>query len=188
MTNSRSAPAFLCEGDIDMSASMHSLHFPGALLTRGFRLYVWEVIPAEGLPVLYVGMTGDTSSPNAQSPFTRLSQHLGMNEHSNALRRHLQDAKIDPAACRSFELFAYGPILPEASTMDSHRPLRSKIAALESALRQALAKAGYSVLNDIKCRQHLDLALWRDVLAAFGSRFELLNPSQARSASLDPAK
>ncbi len=46
----------------------YSMTFDGALLERGFWLYVWRII--EGTrTVLYVGRTGDSSSPNASSPF-----------------------------------------------------------------------------------------------------------------------
>ena len=39
----------------------------GAMLRRGFWLYVWEITTPNGEKVLYVGRTGDSSSPNAQS-------------------------------------------------------------------------------------------------------------------------
>ena len=53
--------------------TLQSLSFSGELLQRGFWLYVWEVTAADGRTVHYVGRTGDSSSPNAQSPFTRFS-------------------------------------------------------------------------------------------------------------------
>jgi hypothetical protein len=56
---------------------LQQLSIPGALLERGFWLYVWEVLTEDGNTVLYVGRTGDSSSAHAQSPFNRLSQHLG---------------------------------------------------------------------------------------------------------------
>ncbi len=57
-----------------LSATLHRIALTGDVLRRGFWLYVWEVVPKDGAAVLYVGMTGDSSSPNAQSPFTRLGQ------------------------------------------------------------------------------------------------------------------
>jgi hypothetical protein len=63
-----------------------------------------------------------------------LSQHLGTNKHANALRRQLLNVGIDPNTCRTFEMVAYGPILPEGTTMADHRPLRNKVAAMEKAL------------------------------------------------------
>jgi hypothetical protein len=157
------------------SASLHRVSLTGELLRRGFWLYVWEIVPKAGDPVLYVGMTGDSSSPNAQSPFTRLGQHLGTNEHANALARHLKAKNIEPSECRSLELVAYGPVLEEADGMEQHRPLRAKVAAIEKALRDALVNAGYEVLNVIQCNQQLDDGLWRPVRDAFASRFHLLS-------------
>ena len=158
-----------------MSTSLYTLSFKGGLLEQGFWLYVWEIIPASGNAVLYVGMTGDSSSANAQSPFNRLSQHLGRNHHSNALRRQLLAKDIEPESCKSFEMVAYGPIFPHASTDDDHKTSWRKVAALEKALREALNAAGYQLLNDVKCRQELDEALRREVLSAFSHRFTRLN-------------
>ena len=134
----------------------------------------------EGAPVLYVGMTGDGSSPNAQSPFRRLGQHLGTNKHANALARHLKKRKIEAAECRALELVAYGPIMPEADGMEQHRPLRAKVAALEKALSDALALAGYEVLNAVQCRTSPDEQLWNEMLTAFSERFPGLR-SQERT-------
>jgi hypothetical protein len=155
-------------------AELSQLVFSGALLARGFWLYVWEIITDAGHKVLYVGMTGDTSSPKAQSPFNRVSQHLGSNKHSNALRRHLRKANIEPEVCKSFDLVAFGPILPETGKSQLHRTRRAKVAALEKALRDALENSGYCVLNEIPCRQRLDAQLWAQVLEAFSSRFPRL--------------
>ena len=98
-----------------------SLSFSGALLQRGFWLYVWEVTAEDGRRVLYVGRTGDSSSANAQSPFNRLSQHLGNNEHANALRRQLEEAGINPVTCRSFDLRpSVKPVALIVRTIDYH--------------------------------------------------------------------
>jgi hypothetical protein len=167
-----------------VSAELHSLAFSGALLARGFWLYVWEVVNAGHEPVLYVGRTGDSSSPNAQSPFTRLSQHLGINEHANALRHNLTAAGIDVDTCRSFEIIAYGPIFLEASCMDEHLPLRDKVAALEKKLRDALKQSGYNVLNEVRCQKPLDAELWEDARNAFSARFpRLAVATEARSGA-----
>ena len=158
------------------SASLHRISLTGNVLRRGFWLYVWEVIPKTGDPVLYVGMTGDSSSPNAQSPFTRFSQHLGTNRHANALARHLKARNIEPTECRRFELVAYGPVLEEADEMEQHRPLRAKVAAMEKALCDSLTGAGYNVLNNVQCRAAIDVQLWNQVLEAFAERFAKLRP------------
>lgn len=164
-----------------MSAGLHSLSFPGAMLARGFWIYIWEVRAKDGRTVLYVGRTGDSSSANAQSPFTRLSQHLGTNKHANALRRHLEIHNIDPRACTSFEMVAYGPILPEASTAIEHQQARDKVAAFEKALCDALNQAGYMVLNEVHCRKPLDEGLWADVCHAFASRFQRLQAAKFKA-------
>ena len=67
-------------------AEMLTFSFSGSLLQRGFWLYVWQVTTADGREVLYVGRTGDSSSPHAQSPFNRLSQHLGSNKSRERLQ------------------------------------------------------------------------------------------------------
>jgi hypothetical protein len=112
---------------------------------------------------------------NAQSPLNRLSQHLGTNRHANALRRQLLKAGNEPHACDSFEMVACGPILPEAATKAEHDPARNVVAAMEKALRDALHRAGYNVLNEMKCRQKLDDHHWPKVLAVFSERFPKLN-------------
>lgn len=155
-------------------ASLQQLVFPGTMLQRGFWLYAWEIETVGGEKSLYVGRTGDSSSANAQSPFTRLGQHLGPNRHANALRRNLMKFGVDPDACRSFEMVAFGPILPEATSMDEHRPRRDKMAALEKTLCDALDKAGYQLLNKVHCLHVLDDALWQDTFNAFAERFPKL--------------
>jgi hypothetical protein len=150
------------------------------MLARGFWLYVWEVTGPDERTVLYVGMTGDSSSANAQSPFNRLSQHLGRNKHANALRRQLEKANIEPTACRLFDMVAYGPIFPHATSKVEHKSSWRLVAAMEKALRDGLHAAGYTVLNDVKCRQVLDDRHWQEVLAAFSERFAKLNPAPER--------
>src|SRR6267143_2177251 len=106
-----------------MKPLTHSLTFDGALLERGFWLYVWEITHAGGESIYYVGRTGDISSCNAQSPFNRMGAHLGFNANSNVLRQHLQKRDIDPEKC-TFRLIAHGPTMKEAVTFDEHRALR----------------------------------------------------------------
>ena len=53
-------------------ASLHRLTLPGPMLQRGFWLYVWRVQTPKG-ERLYVGRTGDSSSPHATAPYTRVS-------------------------------------------------------------------------------------------------------------------
>jgi hypothetical protein len=157
-----------------MKPTLHHLSLPGAMLARGFWLYVWDVTTDSGEKWLYVGRTGDSSSPNAQSPFSRLSQHLSQNPKSNALRRNLMRAGVDADSCSSFDLYCYGPVLAECSDMEQHRPSRDKMAGLEKGLRDALHAAGYRVLNEIKSRHAIDGALMPGVLKAFAGRFRRL--------------
>src|SRR5260370_27999554 len=119
-----------------VSAELHQLTFPGAILERGFWLYVLEITSADGRALYYVGRTGDNSSLNAQSPFARLSGHLGSNRHANALRRRLTGRGIPPETCRSFSLVAYGPIFAENAVKDvtRHRRDRDTMAALQQAV------------------------------------------------------
>jgi hypothetical protein len=145
---------------------------------------VWDVTAADGRTVLYVGRTGDSSSPNAQSPFNRLSQHLGKNKHANALRRQLLNVGIEPNDCLNFEMAAYGPIHPEGASMADHTPLRNIVAAMEKALCDALLAAGYTVLNSVNCRQKLDDESWRRVLTAFTERFPKLKRAPEAESKL----
>jgi hypothetical protein len=157
-----------------MKPALHQLSLPGAMLARGFWLYVWEVTTVSGDRWLYVGRTGDSSSPNAQSPFSRLSQHLSQNPKSNALRRNLLRAGVDVDLCRSFELSCYGPILPECASMDEHGPSRDTMAGLEKGLRDALHVAGYRMLNEVKSRHPINELKMAEVLNAFEARFNRL--------------
>lgn len=103
-----------------MGNELQQISFNGALLERGFWLYVWESTTGSGEKVYYAGRTGDSSSCNAQSPFNRLSQHLGTNENQNTFRTQLKKAAIIPEDCH-LEMVAYGPILPEADCLGDHR-------------------------------------------------------------------
>lgn len=150
----------------------HELRFDGQLLQRGFWLYVWEVTPPTGKPMHYVGRTGDASSPNAQSPFARMSQHLGFAKTSMMLRKHLDARGVNPPSC-SFRLIAHGPILPEAEckTWEVHRERRDVLAAMERVLCEELKAAGYDVLNTVSSRKVLNAEVYATVRAAFAAHF-----------------
>lgn len=94
----------------------YSMSFDGHLLERGFWLYVWRIVSPQGV-FLYVGRTGDSSSPHAGSPFSRIGQHLDFRPYAkgNALGRRLAAAGVRPAECL-FEMLAVGPIFPEQTT------------------------------------------------------------------------
>ena len=95
---------------------------------------------------LYVGRTGDSSSPNAASPFNRISGHLDLrpNAKSNALAKQLSRADVNPSDC-TFEMVAIGPVFPEQSSFESHKPFRDSMAALEAAMANVLSDRGYTV-------------------------------------------
>jgi len=161
-----------------MTDCVQIVNFDGALLKRGFWLYIWEITPLNGERLHYVGRTGDSSSQNAQSPFNRMSQHLGSNKRGNVLRRRLKALGIDSEKC-TFQLVAYGPILEEASSQDRHRTCRDHVAALEKALAEAILAAGYNVMNPVSCRTQLDDKAFALVRAAFEEHFTELKPNSA---------
>jgi hypothetical protein len=145
----------------------------GAMLRRGFYLYVWEITPPNGKKVLYVGRTGDSSSPNAQSLFNRLGQNLGTLATSSMVRNNLEKRGIDPTECQ-FDMVGYGPIFGEApeKDMETHKPIRDKVGAAEKKLAQDLTEAGYDVMNQVRCNAALDVDVYEQVRGAFATRFE----------------
>lgn len=164
-------------------AELHTLSLPGPMLQRGFWLYVWRIDTPKG-ERLYVGRTGDNSSPFATAPYTRMGQHLGFQKASNSLRRLLTKQGIEPEKCAQFDLVYYGPIFPEigkteeqdhGEQMELHKPVRDRMAALERDLRDALADAGYSVLNAVRSKVQSDPVKWQDVVAAISANFPRLN-------------
>ena len=163
-------------------ASTWKMTLPGPMLQRGFWLYVWRVETPKG-EMLYVGRTGDNSSPYATAPYTRMGQHLGFLKNQNALRKQLNKRDIEPESCDAFHLIAHGPIYPEiekrdgddrTALMERHLPLRNYVGAMEKALAEALATAGYDVLNDVKWAHSYEPEVWQSVKAAFSDEFPKL--------------
>lgn len=154
-----------------MSAATYTLQFDGLMTQRGFWLYVWRITTPDKGELLYVGRTGDSSSPNASSPFARMGQHLGTNKNANAIRRLLEKRCVKPESCTTFKMVAYGPLFHETKDMTAHRPLRDKVAALEATLADALKSGGYEVLNTVNSRTEIDRALWEKVHQAFSIHF-----------------
>jgi hypothetical protein len=155
---------------------------PGPMLQRGFWLYVWQVETPKG-EMLYVGRTGDNSSPNAVAPYSRMGQHLGFVNTQNALRKHLEKRGIEPENCAAFYLIAHGPIYPEAlkvdgadrfASMKKHTPMRNLVGAMEKALADDLVSAGYTVLNTVKWSHPYDPEVWSSVRVAFAEHFSRL--------------
>jgi hypothetical protein len=156
-----------------MRGTTHAINFDGAILSRGFWLYVWEITTNGGQKLYYVGRTGDSSSTNAQSPFNRMGQHLGFNANSNVLRRHLAGKGVSPESC-SFHLVAHGPIQEEAASDEEHRVHRDNVAAMEMALAEAMTTVGYTVINSVKSKKKLDDVLFSKVLLEFTKHFPKL--------------
>lgn len=153
-------------------AETFTVTLDGAMLRRGFWLYVWEIIPPDGAQLLYVGRTGDSSSPNAQSLFNRMGQNLGTLATSSMVRNNLEKRGVDPIACK-FRMVGRGPIFDEsaAKTMEAHKPVRDQIAALEKRLAEDLKATGYDVMNTVRSRAVVDDAVYEQVRAAFAAEF-----------------
>lgn len=147
------------------------MEFSGKLLKRGFWLYIWDIREDRSRHI-YVGRTGDSSSPNASSPFRRIGQHLdsSLNAKGNALGRQLEAASIDPQAC-TFEMIAIGPIFEEQNDMPEHIPLRDKTAALERALADELTSRGYAVLGKHPAPKNPDPVLFEQVISRIETSF-----------------
>jgi hypothetical protein len=165
-----------------MPPATHILTLPGPMLRRGFWLYVWRVETPTG-DLLYVGRTGDNSSPYATAPYTRMGQHLGSVDTQNALRKHLDKRDLALPEC-TFQLITHGPLYDEIAKaegvthealMAAHKPLRDIVGAMEKALADDLAAAGYAVLNTVNCKWPLDPILWAPVRAAFAAHFPNLD-------------
>jgi hypothetical protein len=158
-----------------MASTIQTVSFSGAFLRRGFWLYIWEITTPNGTRMYYVGRTGDSSSQNAQSPFNRMSQHLGWNMKSNALRGRLEKKSVNPNDCE-FRLVSYGPVLEEAKAglLDVYRERRDIVASLEKDLAEAMRRAKYDVLNNVHCRMPAQPELASQVRAAFATHFPAL--------------
>ena len=155
--------------------NFHQLKFDGALLLRGFWLYVWEIILKDGRTLHYVGKTGDKSSGKSQSPFDRLSKHLGSNKQNNALRRHLGNNEIIAEEC-NFRFCAYGPLFV-GEPSGTHGNFCDIMSGLEKGLAVAMVESGYVVINDVKCRMPLDQDSFIRIRHAFRERFPNLEKS-----------
>jgi len=153
---------------------LHKLAIPPEILKRGFWLYVWIIKLKSGRVVHYVGRTGDSSSPNAQSPVSRISGHLGPNDRANALRRHLRQHGIEFADCEALEFVTHGPLEDEVESWNDHKLRRDRTHALERDLCNGMITAGYEVMNVVMCTLPTDETAWAAVRAAFRERFERL--------------
>jgi hypothetical protein len=162
------------------------LTLPGPMLRRGFWLYVWRVTTADEKELLYVGRTGDNSSPNASPPYIRMGQHLGSIKNQNALRSHLIKRGVGPEECLAFDFIAHGPIYAEVvkpndfdhadkavrlTLMKSHLPIRNMIGAMEKRLAVELNAVGYTVMNRVKWPHDVEDNNWLPIRQAFAEDF-----------------
>lgn len=170
---------------------MHHLKLPGGMTERGFWLYVWKVRNPEGKNFLYVGRTGDNSSPYAASTYRRMGQHLGDAKNTNALLQHLggHDNERPIHHYDELEMFSYGPIFPEVekhpdfvyrqsphwdAAMALHEPFKKRMAALEKKLAFELRECGYNVMNRLPAADDFDPDDWKPVRDAFATYFPRL--------------
>jgi len=155
----------------------YRMRFDGHLLNRGFWLYVWEIKGPLSHHV-YIGRTGDSSSPHASSPFKRIGQHLdpGPNAKGNALCKQLRRAGVKFEEC-SFEMVAIGPIWPEQPDFEAHKPVRDQMAALERAIADDLQQRGYVVLGTHPRAGTLDQAVLQQLRALLDPKFPSVTES-----------
>lgn len=151
---------------------VYEVKFSGAILRRGFWIYVWMIETSGGRRLAYVGRTGDTSSPNAQSPFRRIGQHVDPNpkSKSNALSRNLKEIGINPETCE-YSFTALGPICAECQDMESHIPIRDKAAALERKTADWFARNKIKVLGSHPRSRDVDDEAWREIEYELARRF-----------------
>lgn len=125
----------------------HLMSFDGALLERGYWLYVWRIV-AGSETFLYVGQTGDRSSPHASSPLQGVGRDLevGPNAKIDPMSKELEARGIDLTTC-TFRLLAIGPIPPEQPDVGQHELFRGLVAAQETALAGLLCTRGYKVIS-----------------------------------------
>ena len=172
-----------------MPRTIHILEFPGHMTRRGFSIYVWEIEHTTQGTLLYVGRTGDSSSPNASSPIRRMGQHFHPVSRGNTLYRWLHKRGVEVDSCTKFKLFSCGPffgeITPDGTEPDNkaearkqlmgrHRGPRDVVAGLEKALADTLRRVEYNVMNPVHGMSDTKSHLWHEVLRAFTRYFPKL--------------
>lgn len=157
-----------------------TLDFEGALLARGFWLYVWRVTH-RARTIVYVGRTGDSSSCNAGSPIARLGLHLDVRKSASAnmLLRHMKLRDMDPVAS-SYRMVALGPIFPEQTTWAAHERIRDIVAPMEAALARHMTALGFDVVGMTSSRHPLDEQLFERVLRQGRAQLDALLDRQPR--------
>jgi len=143
--------------------NIHKIKFSGKILERGFWLYLWQV-KSKNKVAWYIGRTGDSSSPNAASPFSRLSQHLDLRENSksNTLVKNLRIQGFNPSECE-FHLCSIGPLFPEQNTFEEHKPFRDIVGLLEAELAYYVRSTGNVVIGTHPKRGNYDNNLFSEI-------------------------
>jgi AbiV family abortive infection protein len=164
----------------------HAMFFDGTLLERGFWLYIWD-IQRHPERYLYIGRTGDSSSPNAASPFARIGQHLDFrpNAKANSIARLLKEKNLVPSSAK-FEMLAIGPLFPEQESFKDHIAYRDKMAALENALAEHIRSNGYNVLGTHNSRKAVDKNILREVVEIVEKHFPPRGSQTKKKLSLIP--
>ena len=166
----------------------HSITFTGAVLERGFWLYAWHV-SGSGKDFVYVGRTGDNSSPHAASPFNRLGQHLDVRPAApaNMLHRHLVKHGIDPIQA-TYRLVTVGPIYPEVpgKNMSEHVKVRDDVNRMEQELADHMRAKGYEVVSNHSPSEHPLLPRYREAIEIAETELAKFPPPRAaRSVDLN---
>lgn len=158
-------------GDVSSNMKIHHLKFSGALIERGFWLYVWRIKHGSDY-VLYVGRTGDSSSKYAASPFNRLGQHLDVRPTAtaNTLLKNITAQGFNPVECE-YELTSIGPLFPEQETLEEHRKYRDIIAPLEVALAEHLKEKGHKIVGSHPKPRSKDEQLFSQITAMIEGQF-----------------
>jgi hypothetical protein len=149
-----------------MNIHGYEMGFEGEVLQRGFWLYVWEIVYCKKT-YIYVGRTGDSSSPNASSPFNRIGQHLDFraNARGNSLAQRLKEEGVEPKKSK-FRMLALGPLFKEQESFEEHKPYRDQMATFEYEIAAYLRNMKYHVLG--KHQKGTDVS--QDVLEELRSR------------------
>ncbi len=139
------------------------MSFHGEILERGFWIYVWE-IKNKKEKYIYVGRTGDSSSPNAASPFNRIGQHLDFrsNAKGNSLAKRLKEVGINLSSS-TFRMLAIGPIFPEQDCFEKHRPFRDQMATIEFELANHLSSQGFKVIGNHHAGTHVEESIISEI-------------------------
>ncbi len=142
----------------------YELSFTGKILERGFWIYVWRIRQGKQT-VWYVGRTGDSSSPNAASPFGRLIQHLDLRPSAQAsmLANNLRNAGFEPERCE-YKLLSLGPLFEEQASFEEHKPYRDIVALLEAELAYNIGQHDLEVLGSHPKRGSYDKKLFNGIL------------------------